>query len=181
MGEVGCIPDIKCQNLEVEGALMGNANQLMRVKTGALTFNLPTFIDLSSIQNLTAQAAGVVAVNNTITNDTTHVVLTAGGADLRVYIDNGTTSVGHTVSLMNGANAVELSVYDSAGGTPRVLSVLTDNAFVTVTSTSLTLGNADHLEAELTTALKLYRCTKVNSTDWIIYPMLDAVAASTTN
>jgi hypothetical protein len=148
---------------------------------GALTFNTPSFVDFSNIQALTAQAAGVVAANNTILPTSTHVNLTAGAADLRVYINNTGVPVGHTVGITNGANACELSIYDSGGLTPRVLSVGTGNSFVTITSTSLILGAADHLEALLTTASKLYRCTKVTSTDWIIYPMYDAAPASNSN
>lgn len=152
---------------------------------GPLKWNLPSYVDLTSTQALTAQAAGVVAANNTILPGSTHVNLTAGAANLRVYINNAGLPIGHSVGLTNGANAVEFSVYDSAGATPRVFSIGTDATFVTVTSASLTLGAANHLEAALTTAAGLYRCTKVAATDWIIYPMqLGAnytAAASTTN
>lgn len=185
------LEDIDASTLTLSGALNvsgastlagGYGTTAIKIPAdGALTFSTPSFVDFSSIQALTAQAAGVVAANNTILASTTHVNLTAGSANLRVYINNTGVNVGHTVGLTNGANAVELSIYDSGGLTPRVFSVGTDNAFVTVTSTSLTLGNTDHLEAELTTASKLYRCTKVTSTDWIIYPMYDAAPASTTN
>lgn len=148
-------------------------------------FSCPSFVDISKNQDLTAQAAGVVDTsdtpNNLIAKDSSHVTLTSSaGADLRVYLpDTASVPIGWTVGLTNGANAVEVSAYSSDSVAPEVLSVGTDTAFVTVTSTSISLGHSDHFESLLTDANKYYRATKVGSKHWIIYPMFNAAAAGT--